>query len=123
MIGTTDVLGDLDSQIPAEGIMTVNEWGKTKTYRVSCDCGCEDDEHIIEIEVDDISVSVTLYTTQKTDFWSINRWKHMWQLLTKGYVKTRSDILMTRQTALNYATTLKAAVDDVKKLRNEQFSK
>jgi hypothetical protein len=41
----------------------------------------------------------------------------MWCLLTRGYVEYEASIIMTEQQALNYATTLLSAVDDVKEFR------
>ena len=58
-------------------------------------------------------MTVTTYTTQKSQWWSLNRWQTIWRLLTKGYVEYEANIIMTEQQALNYAETLKKAVKDV----------
>ena len=47
----------------------------------------------------------------------------MWSILTKGYLDLESTLVMNEQTALNYAETMKAAVKDVKVLRNERKKK
>ena len=52
-------------------------------------------------------------TTQKSKWWSLNRWQTIWILLTKGYVEHEANIIMTEQQALNYAETLKKAIKDV----------
>ena len=40
----------------------------------------------------------------------------MW---TKGYIKTESIVAMTEQQALNYADTIKSAIQDVKEFRKQ----
>jgi len=42
-------------------------------------------------------------------------WK---QMLTKGYIDTESTVHLTKQQALNYAETLKSAIDDLEAFRN-----
>jgi hypothetical protein len=44
----------------------------------------------------------------------VTRLKLTWTVWTKGYIKTESTIAMTEQQALNYAETLKSAIQDVK---------
>ena len=103
----------MNSQLPAEGIMQTNDWGDSKVYRVACNCGASDHDHHVWVEADDHDVSVTIYATNKTNFWSKTRWYHIWTLLTKGYVDSESTVIMTRQQALNYATVLNSAIKDV----------
>lgn len=110
-------------QIPAEGILKTNDWGNTKTYRVTCECSNPDCDHNVWIEADDHDVVVTVYTTTKTNFWSKKRWQHIWTLLTKGYVDTESAICLKEQSAFNYAHTLLSAIDDVKKFKQERKEK
>jgi hypothetical protein len=71
---------------------------------------------MVDIEADDVGVTVTTYTTQKTNFWSMNRFQLIWSLLTKGYVEYEASLCMSKQQALNYASVLQSAVADV-----EQF--
>jgi hypothetical protein len=107
-------------QKPAEGIMKIGEFGLTKTYNIACECGNPDCSHILDIDADDHGVSVSVYLTTRSLF--KDRWKQIWSLLTKGEVETSTTIVMSRQTAMNYAATLKAAVEDVEKLRDETKS-
>jgi hypothetical protein len=137
----------LKAELPAQGIMKTHDWGNSKMYKVSCSCGNPNDDIEFEVEADDIGVTVTSYTTQKTDFWKEHVekrydidsiwlqefdwfWKDLWNglvtrlRLTKsvwwdGYVKYQSTTIMTEQQALNYAETLKSAITDVKKLKKE----
>jgi hypothetical protein len=104
-------------QFPAEGIMKTNDWGKSVVYKIACTCGDSNHEHNVWVEADDHDISVTVYTTTKTNFWSKTRWYHIWNLLTNGYIDTESTVCMTQQQTLNYAETLKNAIEDVKNFK------
>jgi len=108
---------DFEPQTPAEGILKRNNWGDAITYQVTCECHDADHDHTVWVESDDHRVTVTTYTTQKSQWWSLNRWQTIWILLTKGYVKYEANIILTEQQALNYAETLKTAIKDVKKFK------
>jgi hypothetical protein len=105
------------AQQPAEGILVHNDWGDCKIYTVTCQCGTDKCSHSVWVESDDTGVNVTTFTQQETNFWSMTRWHHIWQLLTKGYIKYEATISMTEQQALNYAEVLKSAMLDVKKFK------
>jgi hypothetical protein len=122
--------------------MKTSEFGHSKFYKVVCSCGQPDHDINFEVEATDIDVSVNTYITVKTDYWSesvkkrydidnpylqeldwtlkdvvnglVTRLKLTWTVWTKGYIKTESTIAMTEQQALNYAETLKSAIQDVK---------
>jgi hypothetical protein len=100
-------------QIPAVGILKRNNWGDAITYQVVCVCHDANHDHNVWVEADDHNVTVTTYTTQKSKWWSLNRWQTIWILLTKGYVEYEANIIMSKQQALNYADTLKKAIQDV----------
>jgi hypothetical protein len=102
----------MKAQTPAEGILKRNEWPDAKIYQVVCNCGSADHDHNVWIETDDTrEVTVTTYTQQKSKWWERNRWSTVWRLLTRGYVEYEASIIMTQQQALNYAETLKTAVN------------
>ena len=103
--------------------MQTNDWGDSKVYRVGCECGASDHDHHVWVEADEHEVSVTVYTTVKSNWWSKTRWHHIWTLLTKGYVDTESTIVMRRQQALNYATVLNSAIKDVEEFRKAKNAK
>jgi len=105
------------AQPPAEGILVHHDWGNSKLYQVACECVDRDCGHTVFVEAEDTRVTVTTYTQQKTNFCSITRWYHIWQLLTKGYVKYEAAIYMTEQQALNYSEVLKSAMLDVKEFK------
>jgi hypothetical protein len=138
----------MKAQQPAEGILKTNDFGDSKWYQVVCGCGQPDHTLTVEVEADDIGVSVNTYTTVKTDYWTdtvkkrydIDNpylqeldwfWKDMvngfltrlrltWDIWIKGYVRAETTVLMTEQQALNYAETLKAATADVKEFKTQR---
>jgi hypothetical protein len=112
-------LTNIKLQTPAEGILKKNDWGDTKMYHVVCDCGSDDHNHNIWVEAEDHGVTVTVYTTVKSPWWSMNRFKQIWQLLSKGYLQHETVLTMNEQTAFNYAETLKSAIKDVKAFRSK----
>jgi hypothetical protein len=107
----------IQAQAPAQGILKRSDWGDAITYQVVCECGDSNHDHNVWVEADDGNVTVTTYTTQKSKWWTLNRWQTIWILLTKGYVEYEANIIMTEQQAVNYAETLKKAVEDVKSFK------
>jgi hypothetical protein len=107
----------MSPEIPAEGVLKRNEWGDTKCYQIVCECGDSDHDHNLWIEAEDTGVNVIIYTTNITPFWRKNRWRQMWELLTRGYVKQEVAISLTEQQALNYAETIKKAIQDVQNFK------
>lgn len=111
---TNTITDTIKVQAPAEGILKKNDWGDAKMYHVVCDCGGDDHSHDLWIEAEDIGINVTIYATVKSPWWSMNRFKQIWTLLTKGYLEHQTVLTMNEQTAFNYAETLKSAIKDVK---------
>ena len=107
----------IQAQAPAEGVLKRSDWGDAITYQVVCECQDSDHDHNVWVEAADHRVTVTTYTTQKSKPWSQNRWQTIWTLLTCGYVEYEANIIMTEQQAVNYAETLKKAVEDVKSFK------
>lgn len=116
-------MSNMKPQTPAEGILLHKDFGDSKFYVVPCDCCSSGCEHQVCIEADETGVTVTTYTTQKTNWWSRNRWQVIWELLTKGYVKYEASIIMTEQQALNYARVLEKATVDVAVFRQQKVAK
>ncbi len=132
----------MKAQIPAEGILKTNDFGDSKWYQVVCGCGQPNHSLTVEVEADECGVNVNTYVTAKTDYWSesikkrydidtpylqeldwalkdiwngfVTRIKLTWTVWTKGYVQCETTIAMSEQQALNYAETLKSAIQDVK---------
>jgi hypothetical protein len=113
----------MNAQTPAEGILLHKDFGDARYYVVPCDCCSTDCAHQVCIEADETGISVTTYTTQKSNWWSQTRWQVIWQLLTKGYVKYEASIIMTEQQAYNYAEVLKSASRDVEVFRRRRQAK
>lgn len=111
----------MTEQTPAEGIMLYKDWGASKMYSIMCNCGSDECSHMVDIEADECDIMITTYTTQKSKWWSMNRFQIIWILLTKGYVEYQASIHMSRQQALNYAETLKKAIIDVEEFRREKI--
>ena len=109
----------MNAQVPAEGILKHNDWGDSKVYRVACECGDESHNHNVWIEAEDTGIVVTIYSTGKTNWWTKTRWYHIWTLLTKGYIDTESSVHLTKQQALNYASVLQLAIEDVEEFRKQ----
>lgn len=107
-------MSTMKPQHPAEGILNSGDWGTARSYRVICGCGQPDHEHTVWVEAEDVGVSVTIYVNVKSPLWSMNRWRQIWTLLTRGYLQHETTILMSEQQALNYSETLKTAISDVK---------
>lgn len=134
-------------QTPAEGIMLTADFDDSKFYKVVCSCGQSDHDIDFEVEAADTGVNVNTYVTTKTDYWTetvkkrydidsqwlqeldwgwkdlvnglVTRVKLTWDVWAKGYIETQTTIAMNEQQAINYAETLKSAVDDVKKIRSK----
>ena len=132
----------MKNETPALGIMRTSDFGDSKFYKVVCGCGQPDHDIDFEVEAADTGINVNTYITAKTDYWTetvkkrydidsiwlqefdwfwkdlvngfITRLKLTWTIWTQGYVKTESTIAMSEQQALNYAETLKSAIQDVK---------
>lgn len=107
-------------ETPAQGILKHSDFGDAKFYYVQCDCGDDDCAHSLEVEADDCHVQVHVYVNNHTKWWDKNRWKQIWQILTKGYAEMQTTIVLDEQTALNYSAVLKSAVKDVKEFRSER---
>jgi hypothetical protein len=137
----------MKAQAPAEGIMKTNDFGNAKYYKVVCGCGDPDHDLDFEVESDETGVHVNTYVRAKTDYWSesvkkrhdidnywlqefdwfwkdlvngfLTRVKLTWAIWIKGYVRTETTVLMSKQQTLNYAETLKSAMTDVEEFEKE----
>ena len=112
---------NLKKQEPALGISQQSDWDDLKSYRVSCECTDPDHDHVIGVEYDkecDL-VSVHIYATTTTPFWSMGRWKQIWQIISQGHITCEAAILMNRQQALNYAKALESSIEQVVTTRKE----
>lgn len=105
------------AQQPARGILQSGDWGSAKSYHIVCGCGQSNHCHDLWIEAEDTGINVSIHTRVESKWWSLNRFKQIWTLLTKGYLEQETVLTMDQQTALNYAETLKVAINDVKNFK------
>jgi hypothetical protein len=110
----------MGAQKPAEGILKTSDWGDSKAYDVVCQCSDPNHTHHLWVEAEDTGITVTIYSTVKSPWWSMNRFKQIWTLLTKGYLEHETNLAMNEQTALNYSETLKLAIQDVKTFKKSR---
>ena len=108
---------------PATGILKQSGFGTAMFYYVQCECSNPDCAHTIEVEADEIEVCVHLHYNQHTKWLEKNRWKQIWQILTRGYAEMQTTIVLNEQTALNYSEVLKSAIKDVKTFREQRKAK
>ncbi len=135
----------MKSEKPAQGIMMTGDYGNSKFYKVVCGCGQPDHDLDFEVEAEDTGVNINTFVTAKTDYWTesikkrydinnpylqeldwalkdiwnglVTRLKLTWTVWTKGYVRCETTITMSEQQALNYADTIKSAIQDVKNFK------
>lgn len=110
----------MKAEKPANGILKMNEWDKSVWYYIPCDCSDSDHSHTVEIEADDYGVTVHIYTQVKTRWWQKNRWREIWNILTKGYSEYEVSIILKEQQAINYANALTSSVRDVKLFKDKR---
>lgn len=130
-------INDLTPQKPAKGIYINKEYPGWKWYSIPCDCGCEKTVDF-SVEVDEYSITASLSGITKTAHWHqrlhidgsesyfvwrakeiVNDWYNRldicWNALVHGYMSTSTDIMLTRQQALNVSDTLKTAIEEFEK--------
>ena len=109
----------MKSQTPAEGIMIQKDFGKAKAYTVACDCGDHEHNTHMWIEVtpekDVQDVTLTFYVQTTNSWWDKNRWKQIWEILTKGYTKNEATVILSKQGALNLSTVIRNSVNELSK--------
>jgi hypothetical protein len=110
----------MKAEKPAEGILKTTEFGTCKAYYVHCECGNSECAHHVWIEASDFDVTISFGLTLQSKWYSMSRWKQIWQILTKGYTDVESTLVLNEQSAMNYTETLKTAMKTVKQLRDEK---
>lgn len=100
-------------QKPAEGILKTSEYGDTKFYSVACSCTDPEHSHQLVVESESDGITLTIYHTAFTSFDFMTRFKHIWNILTKGYSEYDASLVMSEQQAFNYAETIKVAIKDI----------
>jgi len=106
----------MKSQTPAVGISTQYEDETSVSYDISCECTDPDHAHNLTVEIDaDGLISVNISAILTTPFWSMNRWKQIWTILTTGSIQVQESVILSKQSALNYSEALRASVERLEK--------
>lgn len=110
----------MKAQKPAQGIMLQNDFGDSKNFKVECDCSSDDHAVYMWIEVDkddDVNdVEVSFYVTTWTkEFWRNwpARLRAVYDILVKGVHKQEHHMILNKQSALNFAETIKQTVKEM----------
>lgn len=128
-------------ETPATGVYKTNDFGDCVFYTVACDC--EDAAHfhdlMVEVEADDMHVSVNISTWVSTEYkYKIfnnhgffvdlingiySRFRNIVDILWYGKTEHEATIFMDEQTTINYSNILKQATEDVKNFRKQRRKK
>jgi hypothetical protein len=110
----------MKAQIPAQGLMLQGDYGKSKNFKVECDCGSEDHAAYMWIEVAEDKevpdVEVSFYVRTWTPLWEggvMSRIKAAYEIIFKGVHKQEHHMLLSKQSALNFAETIKKTVKEM----------
>ncbi len=108
-------------QKPAQGISLEQDFGDARVFNVECDCTSDDHSAKMWIEVqsdrDLPEVEVSFYVTTWTPCWRgwKERLKAVYEILFKGVHKQEHHMLLNKQSALNFAETIKRTVKELEK--------
>lgn len=104
----------MKTETPAKGILRTGAWPDAESYYVACEC--TDPDHAanmwIEVKPDQQvkQVTVGFYVQTQTPFWSMTRWRAIWNMLRYGYHQGEHHLILNQQSALNLAETVKTSV-------------
>jgi len=109
----------MKAQKPAQGIMLQGDFGNSKNFKVECDCSSDDHSVYMWIEVsedkDIPDVEVSFYVKTWTPVWQGwgQRLKAVYEILFKGVHRQEHHMLLNKQSALNFAETIKQTVKEM----------
>jgi hypothetical protein len=112
----------MKAQKPAVGIMLNRNWGTARSYTIACECGGIDHYPQMWIEVGDESdqelqnVTVTFYVETSSPWYRVSRWRQIWSMLTRGYVRQESTLILSQQAALNLGTVIRNSVAEMQQV-------
>lgn len=135
----------MNYQPPSEGIMMNYEYPDVKAFSVACTCHNPDDTINVLVETDEFGEITVLFDIEaKTKWWKglapwntykidnpilyffVNSTKELvnglhqritltWKLWVNGYLPYNANIILNKQRALNFAESLKTAVEELEK--------
>lgn len=114
---------DLKPQAPAKGIMLQGDYGNSKNFKVECDCSAEDHSVYMWIEINenpDIpDIDVSFYVRTWTPLWEgwKARLKAVYEILFKGVHKQEHHMLLSEQSAINFAHVILDTVNQIKEVQ------
>jgi hypothetical protein len=110
----------MEPQVPATSIAKTGEFKDASIFQVVCDCNSPDHSVNMWIEVDPETefklISVNFYAETYSNYktnWAA-RLKIIWDVLTQGYYKQESSLMLNEQAAVNFAHTILREVDKFK---------
>lgn len=111
-------------QTPAINILKMNEFKNSTSYRIECNCATPEHGVNMWVEVDSdaefeqVNLAFIVETTTRDSCKkTFNRFKAVWDLLTKGYHTSEAYLIMDEQSAINVANTI---LNDVKKFKDRK---
>ena len=108
----------VEPQQPAIGVTLLKDEENHAFYRINCDCMSEDHSHTLFVNKDaedDGTVFIELYTKVSVQYTKWQFWKFLWKLFTKGYYELDTDLLLSKQAAVNYANIILTQVKEMEK--------
>ena len=112
---------DRPQREPAMNIMQTSRYQDADSYRIACSCGDTDHDVHAWIEVrpesDIKEVEVTFYIHGRSPDWRTgwNRWRAAWNLLWHGFHESEHTLLLTDESAENFAHALQQSSDRLTK--------
>lgn len=120
----------------SRNICLTNEFPNGDYYKVHCDCGSDEHNQTMEIEVNDGTIYLRFYQKVFSKHmwcpieWSetVKDWKMRfstaWTILTKGYVEYESEFLFQNENAIeDYMKAIKQSLEKMKAQRAEDAKK
>ena len=109
----------MNSQLPAVGILLSCQFDNAACYHIECDCS--DSEHAVKMWIESESdhevnlITLKFYINTWTPFWEsgFNRIKTAWKVLTTGFHQQQHCMILSKQSALNLASTISTKVNEI----------
>jgi hypothetical protein len=101
-----------------KNICKMDETRKGITYKAICNCGCEENSHVIDIERDDYDlIGVTIYSRLQVSNYYYGLWRRIkvaLNVLFGKYVEAEGDLIMDEESLEDYIEALQGALNKFK---------